>query len=73
LLRSPASATKIGIERDEREVRLFVDDVLVARSNTLPFTDLARDVTIGGRSGPVVLPLSGAITDLQIARYRPQQ
>jgi hypothetical protein len=69
----PGRRYKIDIVRDELEVKLSVDDVVLAKSNTLPFTDLPRNVTIGGRSGPVILPLSGVISDVQIARYRPQQ
>ena len=69
----PGQRYKIDLVRDEHEVKLSVDDVVLAKSSTLPFTDLARNVTIGGRSGTVVLPLTGAVTDVRIARLRPQQ
>jgi hypothetical protein len=62
---------KIDIARDDDEVRMMVDDVTVAKSRSIPFTDLARDVTVGGRPGPSLLALSAAISDVQIARQRP--
>ena len=63
---------KIDIARDDDEVKLSVDDVVLGRSKQIPFTDLGRDLTIGGRAGPVLLPLAGAITDVTIARHRPE-
>jgi hypothetical protein len=67
----PGQRYKIDIARDDHEVTMMVDDVTVAKSRAIPFTDLARDVTVGGRPGPSLLALSAAISDVQIARQRP--
>ncbi len=67
----PGQSHKIDIARDEREVSLSVDDVVAAKSVAVPFTDLARDLTIGGRAGPNLLAFAGAITDVQIERMMP--
>ena len=66
----PGERYKIDIAPDDQEVKLSVDDVVLARSGAVPFTDLARNVTIGGRAGPMLLPFVGVITDVQIARQR---
>jgi hypothetical protein len=66
----PGQSREIDITRDEQEVRLSVDRMVVAKSSAVPFTDLPRDLTIGGRPGPNPHALSGAITDLQIARQK---
>jgi hypothetical protein len=64
---------KIDIVRDEQEVKLSVNDIVVAKSTAMPFTDLARDLTIGGRSGQHGFPFAGTVSDVQITRQRPQQ
>ena len=67
----PGQRNKIDIAPDEQGFKLSVDDAVVARSKSVPFTDLARDVTIGGRAGPNQQAFTGAITEVQIARRRP--
>jgi hypothetical protein len=64
---------KIDIVRDEQEVKLSVDDMELVRSRQVPLTDLARDLTIGGRPGPDPLSINGLITDVHIARQRLRQ
>ena len=64
---------KFDIVRDQNTVRLSVDGVVVAEGQVSPFTDIARDLTIGGRPGPIRLPLKGTIGDLQIARQKVPQ
>ena len=64
---------KFDIVHDQRGVTLSVDGVVVAEGNQLPFTDLARDLTIGGRAGPIRLPLTGAVTHVEIATQRSGQ
>ena len=68
----PGQRYSIEIARDEQEVKLSVDDVVATKSKAVPFTDLARDLTIGGRAGPVPHSFAGTITDVQIARQRPR-
>lgn len=67
---TPGQRYKIDIAQSEREVSLSVDGIVVAKSTSVPFTDLARNLTIGGRAGPITLALAGSITDLHIARHR---
>ena len=69
----PGQRYKLDIATDEQGFKLSVDDAVVARSKSAPFTDLARDVTIGGRAGPNQQAFTGAITEVRIARRRPGQ
>jgi hypothetical protein len=64
---------KIDITRDEQEVRLSVNDIVVAKSRSMPFTELARDLTIGGRPGPSMFAFAGTISDVQIAQEKSHQ
>jgi hypothetical protein len=66
----PGQRYKIDVARDDQEVTMSIDGTLTSRSRDIPFTDLARDVTIGGRPGPTLLALTAAISDVQIARQR---
>jgi hypothetical protein len=66
----PGQSYKIGIARDDQGTRLSVDDLVVAKSSAIPFTDLARNLTLGGREGPVAHQLMGTITHVQIAREK---
>jgi hypothetical protein len=72
LVPKPGQRYQIDVARDDHEVTMSIDGTVAARSKDIPFTDLARDVTIGGRPGPTLLALSAAITDVQIARHRPR-
>jgi hypothetical protein len=69
----PGQRYKIDVARDDQEVTMSIDGMVTSRSRDIPFTDLARDVTIGGRPGPTLLALTAAISDVQIARQRARQ
>src|SRR5262249_16873867 len=66
----PGQSYKLDIARTDQEVKVSVDDAVVASSNEVPFTDIARSLTIGGRAGPSTLGLSATVTDVQIARQK---
>jgi hypothetical protein len=68
----PGQRYQIDLARDDHEVTMSVDGTVAAKSKDIPFTDLARDVTIGGRPGPTLLALSASISDVQIAKQRPR-
>jgi hypothetical protein len=70
---NPAQRYKIEIVRFDWRVAISVDSVVLAKGNVVPFTDLARNLTVGCREGPSRLPLTGAVSDLKIARLRPQE
>jgi hypothetical protein len=67
----PSQRYRIDINRTDQEVSLAVDNVVVAKSKEMPFTDTARDLSIGGRAGSIRLPLAGTVSEVQISRYRP--
>jgi hypothetical protein len=69
----PGQRYKIDIARADRGVRISVDDVVLVSGDVVPFTDIARNLTIGGRAGPSQVPLTGAVSDVEVARLKPQQ
>jgi hypothetical protein len=70
---NPGQRYKIEIVRSHWRVAISVDSVVLAKGDVVPFTDLVRNLTVGGREGPSRLPLTGAVGDLKIARLRPQE
>jgi hypothetical protein len=64
----PRQRYRIGVTRDEHEVRLSLDDVVVAKSSSIPFADSKRNLTIGGRAGSVPHALVGEITNVRFER-----
>jgi len=68
----PGQRYKMAIDRDGRGTRVSVDNAVLMKGEVLPFTDIARNLTIGGRPGPNSAALSGAVSELEIFRLRPQ-
>jgi hypothetical protein len=68
----PGQRYKIDIEHIG-EARIAVDDVVLARHPVVPFADIARNVTIGGRPGPSPLAMTGAVSNVEIATQRLRQ
>jgi hypothetical protein len=66
----PGQRYKVDIEHAEHEARIAVDGVVLARHPVVPFADLARNVTIGGRAGPFPLSMSGAVSGVEISKQR---
>jgi hypothetical protein len=69
----PGQRYRIDIVRSEEEVRLSVDDVVLAKSKAIPFTNVARDLTFGGRGGSNQMPFVGTISEVQISWQWPQR
>jgi hypothetical protein len=69
----PGQRYKMEIARDGKGARVSVDGVVVVKGDVLPFTDIARNLTIGGRPGPNTSGLSGAVSEVSIFRLKPQQ
>jgi hypothetical protein len=69
----PGRRYKIDIVHSEEEVRLSADDVVLAKSKAIPFANVARDLTFGGRGGSNQLPFVGAISDVQVSWRWPQR
>jgi hypothetical protein len=67
---SPGQRYRLAMVRGDQIVELSIDDIVVARSYVVPFTDIARDLTVGGRAGSSRLAMTGTVEDLQIARQR---
>ena len=63
----PGQRYKLDIVRSEEEVRLSVNDTVLAKSKTIPFAHIARDVTFGGRAGSNQMPFVGAISEVQVS------
>jgi len=66
----PGQNYKIDIVRTDQEAKLSVDEAVVASGNVVPFTDIARNLTIGGRAGASPLGLTATVTDVQIGRQK---
>jgi hypothetical protein len=69
----PGQRYKIDIEHADKEARIAVDGVVLARHPVVPFADTARNVTIGGRAGPFPLSMSGAVSGVEISKQRSRQ
>lgn len=59
---------KIDITSSEEEVTISVDNNTAAKSKLRPFTDVNRDISVGGRPGASPLGLNGEITNLRITK-----
>jgi hypothetical protein len=68
----PGQRYKMEIARDERGAAISVDGVVQVKGDVLPFTDIARNLTIGGRPGPNTSALIGAVSEVNISRLKPQ-
>ena len=55
---------------DEGVVDFSLDDVPVMKTYAMPFTDIARPLTVGGRAGSATLAFSGKVTDLHVSRRK---
>ena len=64
----PGQRYKIEIARADGGVVVSVDGAVLVKGNVVPFTDIARNLTIGGRAGPVPGNLTGFVTDVNISR-----
>jgi hypothetical protein len=69
----PGQRYKLEIARDDRGTSVSVDGVVLVKGEVLPFTDIARNLTMGGRPGPTTAALTGAVSEVEISRLRPPQ
>jgi hypothetical protein len=69
----PGQRYKVDIAHADQEARIAVDGVVLARHPVLPFADIPRNVTIGGRAGPVPVSMSGAVSGVEILKQRSRQ
>jgi hypothetical protein len=69
----PGQRYKVEIVRDDRGTSVSVDGVVLAKGEVLPFTDIARNLTIGGRAGPHRAAFTGAVSEVRIFRLKPHQ
>jgi hypothetical protein len=69
----PGQRYKIEIARADQGARVSVDGVVLMKGDVLPFTDIARNLTIGGRAGPNTGALTGAVSEVDISRLKLQQ
>jgi hypothetical protein len=67
---NPGQRYRLAVVRGDQVIEFSIDDIVEARSYAVPFTDIARDLTVGGRAGPSRFALTGTVEDLQIARQR---
>ncbi len=58
----------IDILSSTQEVKLSVDGVVIVTGKSQLFTDINRDITIGGRAGSIQLGLFAEVTNVQISR-----
>jgi hypothetical protein len=65
---TPMQPFKFDIVRGGQETRFSIDDVIMTRTYANPFTDIAQNLTLGGRAGPTQLSFTGAVSDVQIAK-----
>lgn len=68
----PGQRYKIEIARAGGGVTVSVDGVALMQGDVVPFSDIARNLTIGGRDGPIPANLTGTVSNVEIAKLKPQ-
>jgi Transposase, Mutator family len=63
---SPGQRYAIQIANEDQQVTMSIDGKIVGTTKQSPFTDIARDVTVGGRDGPSPNYFIGAVSNLRI-------